>query len=169
VKIYQSILTYLLLFLGLALILKFFGLISLTGSEIFSYALIFYGISDVYLSIGRNRKISLFLGTIFFLVGILFYVLNNFLIFWDFQLLLPSILIIPGIAYLMLNYDNPSNKKFLIIGTVLIFAGLLVTIINGQFNLLLFYQSLFKISSLYWQIALVAAGILILISFEERK
>jgi hypothetical protein len=69
----------------------------------------------------------------------------------------------------MLNYDNPSNKKFLIIGTVLIFMGLLVIIINGQFNLLLFYQSLFRISSLYWQIALVAAGILILISFNEKK
>jgi hypothetical protein len=83
--------------------------------------------------------------------------------------LLPSILIIPGIAYLMLNYDNPSNKKFLIIGMVLILGGLIVIILNGQFNLLLFYQSLFKISSIYWQIALVAAGILILISFEERK
>jgi hypothetical protein len=157
------------LFLGLALLLKFFGFISLTGSEIFSYALIFYGLSDVYLSIGNNRKISLFFGTMFFLVGILFYVLNNFLIFWEPQMLLPSILIIPGIAYLMLNYDNPSNKKFLFIGAILIFAGLLVTIINGQFNLFLFYQSLFKISSLYWQIALVAAGILILISLEERK
>jgi hypothetical protein len=169
VKIYQSILTYLLLFLGLALILKFFGFISLTGSEIFSYALIFYGISDVYLSIGNNRKISLFFGTMFFLVGILFYVLNNFLIFWDYQLLLPSILIIPGIAYLMLNFDDPANKKFLIIGTLLILGGLLVTIISGQFNLFLFYQSLLKISSLYWQIALVAAGILILISLERKK
>ena len=168
-RIYQSILTYLLLFLGLALILKFFGFISLTASEILSYALIFYGISDVYLSIGNNRKIPLFIGTIFFLVGILLYVLNNFLIFWEPQLLVPSLLIIPGIAYLMLNYDNPSNKKFLIIGTVLIFMGLLVIIINGQFNLLLFYQSLFRISSLYWQIALVAAGILILISFNEKK
>ena len=168
-RIYQLIFTYLLLFLGLALILKFFGLISLTGSEILSYALIFYGISDVYLSIGNNRKISLFFGTMFFLVGIIFYVLNNFLIFWESQLLFPSLLIIPGIAYLMLNYDNPSNKKFLIIGTILIFVGFLVIIINGQFNLLLFYQSLFRISSLYWQIALVAAGILILISFEERK
>lgn len=168
-RIYQLIFTYLLLFLGLALILKFFGLISLTGSEILSYALIFYGISDVYLSIGNNRKISLFFGTMFFLVGIIFYVLNNFLIFWESQLLLPSLLIVPGVAYLMLNYDNPSNKKFLIIGTILIFVGFLVIIINGQFNLLLFYQSLFKISSLYWQIALVAAGILILLSLEEKK
>jgi hypothetical protein len=169
VRNYQSILTYLLLFLSLAIILKLFGIISLTGSEIFSYALIFYGISDVYLSIGNNRKISLFLGTTFFLVGILIYVLNNFLIFWEPEMLLPSALIIPGAAYLMLNYDNPSNKKFLIIGTALIFGGLAATIINGQFNLLLFYQSFFKISSLYWQIALVAAGILILISLEERK
>jgi hypothetical protein len=169
VRTYQAIFTYLLLFLGLALLLKFFGFISISGSEIISYALIFYGISDVYLSLGNNRRFSLFLGTVLFLVGVLLYVLNNFLIFWGPEILLPSAFIIPGIAYLMLNYDNPSNKKFLIIGTILIITGFTVTIINGKFNLSRFYQSVLKISSLYWQIALVSAGILILISFEERK
>lgn len=166
---YQSLFTYLLLFLSLSLLLKFFGFISFSSGEIIGYALIFYGISDVYLSLGSNRKISLFFGTIFFLIGILLYVLNNFLIFWGLSLLLPSIFLIPGFAYMMLCIDNPANKKFLIAGIILILTGFILTIINGQFNLSTFYNSILQVSSIYWQVVLVAAIILILISFEEKK
>lgn len=166
---YQSIFTYLLLFLSLSLLLKFFGLISISSGEIFSYALIFYGISDVYLSLGRNRKYSLFFGTIFFLTGILIYVLNNFLVFWRPTLLFPTLLFIPGIAYLMLYLDNSSNKKFIVIGTILVSVGFIATIINGQFNFSSFYISLLKIATFYWQIVLLIVIILILISFDEKK
>jgi len=169
VRKYQSLLTYLLLFLSLSLLLKFFGLISLSGGEIIGYALILFGISDVYLSLGRNRKYSLFFGTVFFLTGILLYVLNNFIVFWEPTLLLPTVLFIPGVAYLMLYLDNPSNKKFLVIGIVLVSSGLIATIINGQFNFSSFYDSLLKVAAFHWQIVLVIAVILILISFEERK
>ena len=166
---YQSILTYLLLFLSLTLLLEFFGIINLPSSEIISYALIFYGISDVYLSLGRNHKYSLFLGTVFFLIGILLFVLNNFIVFWEPTLLFPTVLFIPGVAYLMLYLDNPSNKRFPIIGIVLITAGLIATIIKGQFNFTSFYTSFLRIAAIYWQIVLLIAIILILISFEERK
>ena len=166
---YQSLLTYLLLFLSLSLLLKFFGLINLSSGEIIGYALILYGISDVYLSLGRNRKYSLFFGTVFFLTGILLYVLNNFIVFWGPTLLLPTVLFIPGVAYLMLYLDNPSNKKFLVIGIVLVSSGLSATIINGQFNFSSFYDSLLKVATFHWQIVLVIAVILILISFEEKK
>lgn len=168
-RTYQLLFTYLLLFLSLSLILKFFGLINLSSGEIIGYALILYGISDVYLSLGRNRKLPLFFGTVFFLIGILIYVLNNFLVFWGPMLLLPSILFMPGAAYLMLALNDPSNKKFLIIGITLIFVSFITILINGQFNLYSFYRSIIKMSSLYWQIVLVAAVILILLSFEEKK
>ncbi len=166
---YQSLFTYLLLFLALALILKLFGFIHLSGWAIFGYALIFYGISDVYLSLGKNRKISLFFGTVLFLIGILIYVLNNFLIFWGMAVLIPSVFFIPGIAYLMLSYDNPSVKKYYIIGIVLILAGLFTTVINGQFNFSSFYHSMLKITSYYWQIVLIITVILIFITFEEKN
>lgn len=175
-KIYQSILTYLLLFLSLSVVLKFFGLIHFTGSEIISYALIFYGISVVYNSLGKNRKYMLFFGTIIFLTGILLFIINNFLIFWNADIFVPSALFIPGIAFLMLFVDEPRkspkgwlSQKFLIISLVLIVPGLFVTIINGQFNISSFYEAIIKIISYYWPVALIAVGILILIFFEERK
>lgn len=166
---YQSLLTYLLLFLSISMLLKFFGFIRISSGEIFNYSLILLGISVVYLSLGKNRKISLFFGTVFFLIGILVFVLNNFLIFWGALLLMPTILFISGATFLMLCYDDPSDKKFFVIGSTLILAGLIVTVINGQLNLASFYDSLLKITASYWEIILIAAVILILISFEERK
>ena len=168
-RIYQSILTYVLLFLAIFLVLKFFGFIYLSSGEIIGYALIFYGISIVYLSLGRNHKYSLFFGAVFFLTGILLYVLNNFLVFGGASVLLPSALLIPGIACLMLFLDNPSNKKFLIIGIVLIVVGLITITINGQLNLDSFYHSVLKIATSYWQVVLIVVVILILISIEEKK
>lgn len=168
-RIHQSLLTYLVLYLALSLVLKFFGFITLSGSEIISYALIFYGITDVFLTLGKNRKFSLFFGTVCFLTGILLYVLNNFLIFWDPTILLPSVFIIPGIAFLMLRFDNPLNKKHFVIGIVLILAGLIAMVVNKQFSLSTFYQSMINVTSLYWQVVLVIVGILIFIIFEERK
>ena len=69
----------------------------------------------------------------------------------------------------MLCYDDPSDKKFFVIGSILILAGLIVTVINGQLNLVSFYDSLLKITAFYWEIILIAAVILILVSFEEKK
>ena len=82
---------------------------------------------------------------------------------------MPTILFISGATFLMLCYDDPSDKKFFVIGSTLILAGLIVTVINGQLNLASFYDSLLKITASYWEIILIAAVILILISFEERK
>ncbi len=175
-KNYQSVLTYLLLFLSLSVVLKFFGLIHFTGSEIISYALIFYGIIVVYNSLGRNRKYTLFSGTVIFLAGVLLFIINNFLIFWNAAIFVPSALLITGIAFLMLFVDEPHkspkgwlSQKFLIIGIALIVPGLLAVIFNGQFNISSFYEAIIKIITYYWPVALIAAGILILISFEERK
>ncbi len=168
-KIYQSVLTYILLFLLIAVVLKFFGLIHLSGSEIIGYALICYGICSVYLSLGKNRKFTLFFGTIFFLAGVLLFIINNFPIFWNNYILLPSFLFTTGIAFLMLFIDRPEKRKFFITSLVFIAAGLIFTIISGQFSFPGFYDAIVKISSYYWPVALAAAGILILVFFEERK
>ena len=168
-RIYQSLLTYLLLFLSLSVVLKFFGIIHIPGSEIIGYALIFYGVSSVYLSIGKKRRYSLFAGTVFFLTGILLYIINNFLIFWNEGIFISSALFIPGIAFLMLFFDDHFKKKFFITSIVFIAAGLLAVTINGQLNVSSFFGTLIKITGYYWPVALVAAVIIILISFEERK
>ena len=168
-RIFQSVFAYLLLFLTLSLMLKLLGFLEISLGEIVGYGLIFYGISIVYLAFGRGHRISLFIGAVFFLIGIVLFIVNNFIIFWNIQLFYPVALFIAGIAFIMLFLDDMSKKKPFIIGTVLIFTGMIISIFSGHFNLQLFNESLLNVAVSYWPVALIVAGILFLIWVEERN
>ena len=167
-KIYQSILTYLLIFLALALILKIFGIISLSGSELFGYAFIFFGISSSYVSLGQRQSLSLFLGTIIFLIGILLFVVNNFLIFWNSQLFLPASLLMVGIAFFMVFFDNTQRKKSLLASVVFILLGIIATIIIGDIKFSSFFKSVFDVAGNYLPVIIITIGILFLVWWEEK-
>lgn len=168
-RIYQSIVTYLLLFLTLSLVLKFFGVLFISGSEILSYGLIFFGISSVYISFGNRQKYSLFLGSVIFLAGLLIFFVERFFIFWNVPILLSASAFIIGISFLMLFLDELKNKTYLFIGTFFISVGFLFTIILGHISLLLFIESIFDVIINYWLVVLIVLGILILIRWEERE
>lgn len=167
-KIYQSILTYLLIFLALSLILKIFGVISISVSELLGYSFIFFGISSSYVSLGQQQPLSLFLGTIIFLIGILLYVVNNFLIFWNQQLFLPASLLMIGIAFFMVYFDDMKRKKSSLASAGFILLGMVSTIIIGNINFTSFYNSVFKVAGNYWPVLIVTAGILFLVWWEEK-
>lgn len=167
-KIYQSILTYLLIFLALALILKIFGIISLAGSELFGYAFIFFGISSSYVSLGQQQPISLFLGTIIFLIGILLYVVNNFLIFWNSQLFIPASLLMVGIASFMVFFDDTARKKTLAASLFFLLTGIIATAIAGNIDVYKFFSSVQDVADNYWPVLLITAGILFLVWWEEK-
>jgi hypothetical protein len=168
VKIYQSILTYLLIFLALALILKIFGIISLSGSELVGYAFVFFGVSSSYVSFGQDQPLSLFLGTIIFLIGILLYIVNNFLIFWNSQLYLPTSLLMVGIAFLMVYYDDTKRKKVIILSGIFLLLGIIFTITIGNISFVSFYGSMFRVAGNYWPVIIITIGILFLVWWEEK-
>jgi len=169
VRIYQSILTYLLIFFALTILLRFLGIINIASSEVIGYGLIFFGGASVYISLGRNQKITLFLGTTIFLVGILLYVINNFLIFWDSYLLIPSLLIIPSLGFFVLFVEDYRNKRLLLISLLLFLFGLSTVVLYGQFNLNLFLSSIISVASNYWRVIFILAIIFIIVLWEERK
>ena len=164
----QTILVYLLIFLVLSIILKIIGLIDVEGSEILGYALIFYGISLVYLSFGRNKKILLFIGSTFFLTGIALFLINNFDFNDNSSLIYPSILLIPGINFLLIFIEDNSSKVSLILSILLLLVGFYHTISSGSFNLNSFFSSIISITLKYWLIALILLGIIFLISREKN-
>ena len=90
----RSILTYTLSFLILAVIFKLIGFLRVNNEEILAYTFIFYGISSVYLSMGKDKKFRVFLGTVVFLIGIIFFVLNNFDITNLSRIIFPSVILI---------------------------------------------------------------------------
>ncbi len=165
----QALISYLLSFIIIAILLKLFGIIDFANSEILGYAMIFYGISSVYFSLGKDQKLHLFTGTVVFLIGILLFIINNFEIFNIEQLIPPSIMLIGGVGFIMLFIDEDSNFVSLIIGVVFVIIGITVTIKYGTINFVGFLEALWRVSKIYWAIFIVILGILFFLSNGGEK
>ena len=159
----QPILTYSLSFLLLAIIFKFLGLINLENEEILSYVFIFYGISSVYVSFGNNSKFRLFIGSIVFLFGIIFFIFNYFEIFYSTKIIFPSALLILGISSLMLYFDNTKEKVILYISLIFILLGIVFSASVGTMRLGSFLSSVYNILLKYWIVILIAMIIVLAI------
>jgi hypothetical protein len=165
----QPILIYLLIFLALSIILKLFGVIDVSNIELLGYAFIFYGITIVYTSFGKNHPIALFFGSSLFLTGLLLFLISNFEFSDSNEIIFPSILLILGINFLMLFFNNLKKKGFLAVSLTSILLAVVVTILLGSITFLNFYNSILNITAKYWPIVLIAAGLLVLLSIEHKK
>lgn len=121
----QSTLGLVFILILLAYILKLFGIITLSTGKIISYAFLLYGIVSVYLTLGTHRRAGLFLGTSIFLTGVVLFIIAYFDIIQPGVLVLPSLLFILGIGFLMLFFDDYSNRVFLYTSGILVFFSLL--------------------------------------------
>jgi|WetSurMetagenome_2_1015567.scaffolds.fasta_scaffold537499_2 hypothetical protein len=164
----QSVLTYTLSFLILAVVLKVFGLLSVNNEEILAYTFIFYGISSVYSSLGKDKKFRLFLGTVVFLIGIVFFILNNFDITSLSRIIFPSIILILGAGCFMLYIDNTNDKAILYASLFFVLIGITYSIIFGPVKFGIFVFSLYQIILKYWIVITIAAIIFISINREDK-
>lgn len=165
----QSILTYILAFFAFSILLKIIGVINFNISEIIGYALIFYGISQVYILFGSLQKFKLFYNTFIFLAGIFLFLINNFEFVKNSQLIIPSIFFIFSISFLMVFIENFSNKTALLFSIIFLLCGLLYTIFTGSPKLITFLNSIGKVFLKYLPLLLIIAGIIFLISRNKPK
>jgi hypothetical protein len=162
----QPLLTYTLSFLIIAVIFKVIGLVIINNEEILAYTFVFYGISSVYLFMGKNKKFRLFLGTVVFLIGIIFFILNNFDITSLSRIIFPSIILMLGIGCLMLYIDNTDDKIILYASLILILIGLVYSISFGTMKPGFLIDSIYHITLKYWIIVIIA--IIIFTSFNPN-
>ena len=148
---------------------KFLGLIDLANEEILSYTFIFYGLSSVYVSIGRNKKLRLFIGSVVFLIGIVFFIFIYFDIFYSTKIIFPSVLLIFGISLLMMFIDNPADKAILFISLIFILLGIVFSMSVGTMRINSFLFSFYHILLKYWIVILIAVVIIMAIRREEKK
>ncbi|MDR3625859.1 MAG: hypothetical protein P4L45_03455 [Ignavibacteriaceae bacterium] len=165
----QPILSYTFSFLIIAVILKITGLLRVNNEEILAYTFILYGIGSVYLSLGKDKKFRIFLGTAAFLVGIIFFIINNFDIISISKIIFPSIILILGIACLMLYIDNTNDKTILYISLFFILSGLIYSMSIGSMRPAYFIYSAYQIVLKYWIIVIIAAIIFIAINRGNKN
>jgi len=166
-KHHHSILIYLLTFLALSILLKFWGIIDFDNREIFGYGLIFYGISLVYISFGNNQRGRLFIGSIIFLSGLFLYIISKFEFFKESTLLIPALLLIFSISFLMLYLDNLRDKTVLLVSVLFFISGTIITIYNGEISFPVFLNAIWHITLNYWPVVLIAVGIILIIHREK--
>jgi hypothetical protein len=165
----QPILTYTLSFLILAVIFKIIGLLIVNNEEILAYTFIFYGISSVYLSLGRNKKFRVFLGAVVLLIGIILFIINNFDIISLSKIIFPSIILILGIGCLMLYIDNTNDKAILYASLIFILIGLIYSMSFGTMKFGFFIYSIYHIILKYWIIVIIAVIIFTAIKRDEKS
>ncbi|HED36754.1 MAG TPA: hypothetical protein ENI76_00685 [Ignavibacteria bacterium] len=166
---HQPLITYLLTFIVFAIFLKLLGIIDFANSEILGYALIFYGISSVYLSLEENYKLFLFTGTIAFLIGVVLFLINYFSFYHLSAIIVPALLFILGISFLMLFINDKSYIIGLLLFIIFSIIGLLLTIKQGTISLISFLRSIVDIFNVYWSILIAIMVILFVIKRSNRK
>lgn len=165
----QLIIIYLLTFLVFTYLLKLLGFIRITGSEIFSYTLIFAGVGLFFNSFGKENKSLLFSSTFIFLWGVVFFLINNFEFRHTSEILYPALFLNIGFSFLILFIDNFKDKIYFLLSFIFLILGIASVFYLGKFNSSIFINSFAEIAIKYLPIIIIAAGIFFILMRSEKK
>jgi len=138
------------LFIIVFFLLSILNVIDISLTNILSYALLIIGIALVYGESIRQNRISVFLGSIIFLLGVYFLISENFELNNRDGMSVPIILIFAGTGLLVLHISTKTKKIFLIISIILLSAGLTLLIMNSHLSIGSFIQSLLPVLNFLW-------------------
>ena len=127
------------------------------------------GISLFYPSYNKNDKTGIFLGSAIFLGGIVFFITNNFEIIEDYELLVPSLVIIISVSLLMIYLCDTKDKKFIWLASVMGVVGLFTIFDKGNPSLKSFAVSLVSLLGKAWIIVIIMIITIIIIMNEKKN
>lgn len=163
---YKKIFSLVLIIAGILNLASHFKLLQIDITFILGISFVLQGFVSVSLSLNNNRRDLLFLFTVLFMVGILFFTKSYFNIRETREIVFTSILFITGGVFLILFIDNLKEKVFLITSAAFFLAGYLSITLLRSIGITKFANSLAKTAEDFWPIILIAAG---LILFLNRK
>jgi hypothetical protein len=152
----------------LAYVLKFFGIITTSTGKLVSYAFLLYGIVSVYMTMGTHRRAGLFLGTAIFLTGVVLFIIEYFDIIQPGILVLPSLLFIVGAGFLMLFFDDYSNRVFLYTSAILVFFSFLSAFLTRRVPLFGFAGRIASELLDYYPVFIILLGVYILLNRKRQ-
>jgi len=151
------------LFIIVSFLLSKFKIISITFTDILSYSLIIIGIALVYGESLRQNRLTVFLGSIIFLLGVYFLVSENFNLNINEGMSIPLILIFAGSGLLVLHISTSTKIIFLIVSIIFISIGLTLFIMYSHWSFVLFFQSVLPIINFLWPVLIILFVLVILL------
>lgn len=151
------------LFIIVSFFLSIFKIISITLTDILSYALLIIGIALVYGESIRQNRLTVFLGSIIFLLGVYFLITENFNLNISEGMSIPLILIFAGSGLLVLHISTSTKIIFLIISIIFIAAGLALFIVYSHWSFGSFLQSVLPILNFLWPVLIILIVLVLLL------
>lgn len=151
------------MFIIVSLFLSFLNILSISFQDILSYSLLTIGISLVYTEVIRQNRFLIFLGSLIFLTGIFFLIIENFDVNINEGMSLPIILIFSGSGLLMVHISASTKKIYLIASLILLSAGLALFIVKSNWIGSSFIQSLLSVSNFLWPVAILIIILVLLL------
>jgi len=156
----------LVIFIIASLILSFLNILSISFQDILSYSLITIGISLVYSEVIRQNRFLIFLGSLIFLMGIFFLIIENFDVNINEGMSLPIILIFSGSGLLMVHISTSTKKIYLMVSLILLSVGLALFIVKSNWSGSLFIQSLLSVVNFLWPVAILIIILVLLLRIK---
>ncbi len=126
-RIQKIVLGFTLCIIGGISLLNGVGLLQTDYENSYYYLLQFLGLIFVFTSMGKNQRAILFLGSVLFMAGTIFFIKDNYEILDYSKIVIPSVLICFGTGFFLLYIDNIKESAFLVLSLV-IFSVALFTI-----------------------------------------
>ncbi len=156
------------LMFGITMILKFFGILNITFTFIFSFLFIVIGLATVYFRFGKKDKPAIVIGTIIFLLGVLNNLNEHFFLMSISQLYLPASLYIIGIVVLMLFIEEPKKISYLFLSLFFISVPFFILSNRGGIRFDSIMDATLMVFSKYWLIFLLAVISIFFLVFQNN-
>ncbi|HUI31030.1 MAG TPA: hypothetical protein VLX91_12520 [Candidatus Acidoferrales bacterium] len=158
----------LLLGLGVLLLMSRAGVLSLDFERIIAFMVLLSGGYEAITAFASSNHGRLFWGSALFLAGLLVLLVAYDLVPGAWNQIWPSVLIIPGLSFLMLFFSNVKEYRLLVIAVLFVAFGWIgMMIAKGDFN---FSDRLFGLLRFIVSAAIVLAGFyLVWKNFFRRK
>lgn len=160
---FNQLALFIIIFIIISFLLSVFGLILVTLTDILSYSLLITGMALVYSEAIRQQRLTVFLGSVIFLLGVYFLISKNFSLNINEEISIPIILIIAGAGLLVLHIVTSTRLIFLIISFICLSAGTTLYIMNSRWNIKAFFNSIFPVLNYLWPMVIFLVIIILLL------
>ncbi|GIK59148.1 MAG: hypothetical protein HND39_04860 [Ignavibacteriota bacterium] len=160
-RLTEFILT-IILFIVISALLSFWGILSLTISDLLSYSLIAAGILTVYDQSIKQNGFPVFIGSVIFLLGTYFLISENFSLNLGDGIIIPLVLVFAGAGLLMFYIVTSIKKYFLIISLVCLLSGIIYLLMNSRWNIKSFLHSVLPVLNYLWPAIIILAFLIFL-------
>ena len=155
-----------IIFAFLLILLSFLNILSTSFSDILSYLMIAVGLILVYSEIIRQNRVLIFLGSIIFLVGIFFLIIENFYVELNSNMSVPIILIFAGSGLLLVYITTSTKNIFFLASVILLSVGLTLLLVSSHWKIGLFINSILPVINYIWPVVLVVIIIILLLRIK---